>query len=400
MESAFGMVLAHFFQIWMTMRHYISMRLMIVLLFLAGPMSAARAEDLKCDVCGKIIEDEYTSMMDYAAGVKKNVCKACHALENRCFACGLPVKPDSKRLGDGRFLCDRDAKEVIESETEAKEVCDSVRDDINRKFSRFLTLPETNVVLSIVDKFYLESIFKSPGYEESCISVFGATQTHPFPGGRFIHTISIISHLKKSRLMAVCAHEYTHAWMGESVTRERKAALAPDTVEGLCELMAYKYMESREETFEMQVIKSSAYTKGQIAVLLQAESQFGFNAVLEWIKYGEDGKLELDNLDRIRVVRSVQPRTPVDASSFLISAPAAIRSRAPDVLMLKGISGSGQHRFALINDATFAPLERGKVRVGQTNVSLQCLEIRDVSVLIQVKGSNAQQELFLPVKAR
>ncbi|MDB6065574.1 MAG: hypothetical protein JWR26_1782 [Pedosphaera sp.] len=368
---------------------------MIVWLFMAGLLCTAQAQDIKCEVCGRIIDGEYASMMDYSAGVKKNVCKECTMLDDHCFVCGLPVKPDSKRLQDGRFLCSRDAKEVIESDDEAKQVCESVRDDINRTFSRFLTLPDTNIVLSIVDKFYLESIFKSPGYDQSCITIFGATQTHPFPNGKFIHAISIISHLKKSRLMAVCAHEYTHAWMGENVTRERKAALSPNTVEGFCELMAWKYMESRDETFEMQVIKTSLYTKGQISILLQAESQYGLNTVLEWIKSGEDGKLELDNLDRIRAVRSVQSKPSSANPSYLVSIPAAVPSHVPDVLMLKGISGVGQRRFALINDATFAPMERGKVRVGQTNVTIQCLEIRSRSVVIQLKGSNAQQELFL-----
>ena len=77
-------------------------------------------------------------------------------------------------------------------------------------------------------------------------------------------------------------------------------ALASDTVEGFCELMAWKYMESRQEPFEMQVIRENPYTRGQITVLLQAENQYGFNTVLEWIKSGEDSKLELGNLEEAR----------------------------------------------------------------------------------------------------
>jgi hypothetical protein len=64
--------------------------------------------------------------------------------------------------------------------------------------------------------------------------------------------------------------------------------------------------------------------------------------------------------------------------------------------MLKGISGAVGHRFALINNATFEPMQRAKVRVGQTNVSVVCLEIREKSVTIQVNGE--KQELFLRVK--
>ena len=77
--------------------------------------------------------------------------------------------------------------------------------------------------------------------------------------------------------------------------------------------------------------------------------------------------------------------------------PPAVPAPAPDTLRLKGISGAGQHRFALINDATLETLERGKVRVGRTNVIVQCLEIRNNSVVIQVAGSNKKEELFLRI---
>ena len=66
--------------------------------------------------------------------------------------------------------------------------------------------------------------------------------------------------------------------------------------------------------------------------------------------------------------------------------------------MLKGISGTGQHRFALINNTTLEPMEKGRVRVGQTNVVVRCLEIRNNSVVIQVNGTKEKKELFLSVK--
>ena len=108
--------------------------------------------------------------------------------------------------------------------------------------------------------------------------------------------------------MAVCAHEYTHAWMGENVNRERKLLLDRDTVEGFCELMAYKYMESRQETFEMQNITKNNYTKGQIEVLIEADRKYGFDTVMDWIKSGEDNKLDMANLDRVRAVQGGQTR--------------------------------------------------------------------------------------------
>ncbi len=366
-----------------------------LVVFICGLAAAARGGDLKCDICGQVIKSKYTIMTDYATDGKVNVCKECTDLDEHCFACGLPVKSGYRTLPDGRLLCARDAKEAVDSDDETKRICESVRDDLNRMLSRFITIPETNVMISVVDRFTLVNLFRSPGYEKSCVTIFGATQTHPMPGGAFIHSISLLSNLKPSRLMAVCAHEYTHTWIGQNVKAARKASLDGDTIEAFCELVAYKYMESRGETVEMKIIKTSSYTKGQIAVMLEADRRFGFNEVAEWMKAGEDSRLDAARLDRIRVTQA-SPASPAatacaDIFNVLVIAPTPV----PDELELKGISGAGARRFALINNATLQPMERSLVRVGKTNVSVRCLEIRNESVLIQVNGSNEKKELFL-----
>ncbi len=360
--------------------------------------AAAFAQSLKCDICGELLTDGFYTAEDRVTGEKKNVCSACHALDSVCFACGLPVKDGYQKLPDGRYLCARDARDAISSEDDAREIAGKVRDDLDRLFSRFLTIPETNVVLTIADRYQLENLFKAPGNENTCVTYYGATTSNPLPDDKFIHHISLLSHLRKSRLMAVCAHEYTHAWMGENVGRERKLLLDHDTVEGFCELISYKYMESHQETFEMQNITKNNYTKGQIDVLIEADRRYGFDTVMEWIKSGEDNKLDMANLDRIRAVREDKPASKTATASALMIVPPAAPTPVPDALTLKGISGSGQHRFALINDATLEVLERSKVRVGRTNVTVQCLEIRNDSVVIQIAGSNKKEELFLHTK--
>jgi len=325
-------------------------------------------------------------MPDQAVGGKKNVCPECAKLVERCSTCGLPVKTNYTTLPDGRYLCARDAAESIGTDEEAKQICDQARDEVDRVLSRYLTLPETNVLVSIVNRFYLENLFRSPTAGQACVSVFGATVSNPLPGDRIIHSVSIISHLRKSRLMAVCAHEYTHAWLGQNLSAERRASLDRDTVEAFCELIAYRLMESRGETFEMETIKKNAYTKGQIDVLLAADRERGFYSVMEWMQTGADAKMDTANLGTLR------PPADGVASAAILSVPPP---PAPDVLVLKGISGGGDRRFALINNVTFAPLESGRVSIGQTNVTIQCLEIRSNSVVIQITGAKAKTELFL-----
>src|SRR6266404_8372568 len=363
-------------------------------LLVCGLAMLAKAEYWKCDICGSVLTNRYYKIVDSVTGITNRVCMDCEALPDRCFICGLPVKADAKTLPDGRMFCARDAKEVVDSDEEAKRICGEVRNDLHRLLSRFMTFPDTNVMVSIVDRFYLESLFKAPGHEDACVTVYGATHTHHMPNGRFIHSVSVLSNLKPEHFMAVCAHEYTHTWIGQNVSAVRQAALDRDTLEAFCELVAYKYMESRSEISEMQVIKKNSYTKGQILTLIEADNRYGFDAIVEWMQNGEDFKLDWAGLDRVRTLQGDPEKTETPFAA-LFYVPVTVPTPVPDTLELKGISGPALHRYVIINDATFRPMEKARVRVGQTNVAVRCLEIRDKSVLIQVNDSIEKQELFL-----
>ena len=354
----------------------------------------ARAEDLKCAICGKTITADYYLDVDQITGLTNKVCADCEKLD-RCSVCGLPVKTGFTRLPDGRILCARDSAAAVCAEDEAREICRNTRDDLDRLFSRFITFPSDDVEVSIVDKFHLQNMFYAPGFQKTCVSVYGATASNPLGNGKFLHTIDLLSCLSKPHLMAVCAHEYTHAWMGENVSAARTAALDKDMIEGFCELVAYKYMASRQETQEMDYIRRNNYTKGKIGIMIAADTEYGFNAVLDWIKSGEDNQLQLANLDRIRALEGADYAPLPPSSGLWTAVPSAPPTIVPDTLQLKGTSGTEQHRFALINGTTFEPMERETVRVGRTNASVRVLEIHADSVVIQVNGSNQTQQLFL-----
>jgi len=366
----------------------------LVWLLVLGACRICTGQELHCDLCGQVLHSKYFILEDRAEGGKKNFCRDCSDLDERCFACGLPVKRSMKRLADGRWLCDRDAAAAVD-EVAAKSICEGVRNDLDRLFSRFMTMPSDDVSLSMVDRIHLESLFKSPGYEHSCVSIFGATQTQPLPGKRYIHSVSILSDLRRSRLMAVYAHELTHAWLGENVRADRRTTTSPDSVEGFCELVAYHYMESKHESFEMQVIHASEYTRGQIGVMLKAEEDYGFNAILEWMKSGEDSSLDIQKLDRVRAVVNSTPSAIRPAPSMVVTQTFVAPSPTPTSLKLKAISGPDRRRIAMINDGTFEVNEKGQVHVGANVVTLRCLEIRKDSVLIQIEGASSKKELVL-----
>lgn len=345
----------------------------------------------KCRVCDQPITGKFYFAADRAHGGKVEVCAECGKLEERCFACSLPVKSGQTALSDGRLLCVRCAPEAIREDDETRRICLETREELDRSYARFLTFPATNIVLLVVDRFTLESLFKAPGYARQCPSVFGATQSHAVKDRRQVHSISVLSSLSKPRLEAVAAHEFGHAWLNENLTPQRRAALSPDAIEAFCELIAYQLMVEHREAFEQASIKENPYTRGQLQAFLAAETRHGFNAIVEWLRSGETAKLDAEDPDAVRAVREPGPASRMPSTEY-VAPPVAL----PDRLTLKGISGSAGKRLALINDKTFATLEVARVRLAQTNLLVRCLEIRTNSVLIQMEATGARQELFLP----
>jgi TPR repeat protein len=66
---------------------------------------------------------------------------------------------------------------------------------------------------------------------------------------------------------------------------------------------------------------------------------------------------------------------------------------APEEIVLKGISGTPNHRFAMINNKTFEKGEEGKIKFGQKLVRVKVLEITETSATILIEGTNGPTEL-------
>ena len=61
--------------------------------------------------------------------------------------------------------------------------------------------------------------------------------------------------------------------------------------------------------------------------------------------------------------------------------------------MLKGIAWNKERRLALVNNATLAEGEKAPVRVNGQVIMLQCLEIREHSVLVSIEGVKEVKEI-------
>lgn len=197
------------------------------------------------------------------------------------------------------------------------------------------------------------------------------------------HEIYLLTGLPQTHFAAVAAHEYTHAWVDENVTRPVSAK----TVEGFCELVAYKLMTERREENQKRVILANVYTEGQIESFRQAEDNYQFHRVVDWMKRGQDQAMADEDPTRVLALKT----SPPPSFSYLPEA----KTHVPDTLELRGISGTPQRRFALVNDLTLVKSESGKVRVGSTNLAVRCMDIRERSVVLKMLDTGEEVELAL-----
>ena len=361
--------------------------------FLAvDPLAAAPDH---CAICGSALTNSFYTMTDQVTGQKAMICQECLRSGARCFICSLPVKEGATRLPDGRFLCPRDAASAVLADDRAVQIGREVRDSLDHLFSRFLAFPDGNVSIGVVDRIHLQQLFRLAGRDYACPNVLGYLQTRT-NHARIEHSLSLMSGLPLAELKATAAHEYGHAWLNQNLSERRKRTLGRDANEGFCELLAYLLMDALNEEAEKQLILRNAYTRGQIHLFVDAQQRFGLNDVLDWVKYGTDSQLSPDDPDRAHRVRmpSAGGSTPW---RLLTAAPPPA---APSTLVLKGILWSPTHPQALLNDRLFEPNESGKVRVGGTNLSIRCLEVREDSVRIRILDSGEEKELRLKTTPR
>ena len=344
---------------------------------------ATAAVNNRCVVCQKnITQRVYLFTNPYAAD-KQPVCSACAQLDTTCSICMLPVRGGFTKLPDGRLLCANDTKEAVLTQ-DADEIYRDVKRDLFRMFAGHV-LPDKNVTVEIAGRNELERLVRTQRFPHDKNVTLGVTETRG-KRDQLEHRIHILSGLRKSRVAAVCAHEYTHAWLQENVVAGRK--LDTDTIEGFCELIAFKLVSERNDAVEKKIILNNSYTSGQIHSLVKAEDRYRFPEIVKWMKDGVDDKVDFGNTARVLVRNS-------DNDPIQVAWQPVKPTAVPDTLVLRGISGTSQRRFALVNDTTLEKGEQAKVRVGSSNVVVRCVEISDSSVVLTVNGASQPTQLVL-----
>ena len=347
-----------------------------------------------CAICGRPITGGTIYLAtDKVAGETIEVCAGCVKLP-RCAICGLPVK-DGTQLPDGRFLCARDAKTAVLKAGDAERICAQVKDELDRLFSRFTVFPD-NVDVTVIDRIDVDAMFSPGGNDFESPNLLGCIR--PAEANQVTrYKMSLMTGLPLAELKATSAHEYSHAWVGENVPKERRARLGRDAEEGFCELVAYLLMDSQREEAQKKFILQNRYTRGQVDLFIEAEKRYGFDQILDWMKYGEAEQLEQGHVDQLRDVRmpvakAIAPHSV--AANPVVYMGAKKPVPVPAIIKLEGIMW-GSRPVAIINGSSFLANDQNPVRVGGTNVMIRCLGIEKTSVRIQDVNSGKERELRL-----
>lgn len=340
-----------------------------------------------CAICELPITKNAFIFNDVAHNDRKIVCPDCTTLTNRCHSCSIPVKTRFRSLDDGRVLCLPDSQQAVFDPAEALRLFDDTRRALYRMFAGYEPVPYNNLTLHLVAKLPPANTNRAlPSEHEKWIALGQCRSSTSSPDRSTIkHDIYLIEGMSPARFASVAAHEFAHAWLNENLPTTR--TIHPDTIEAFCELVAHKLMTDRNHTFEKTAIERNLYTRGQIHTLLKAESELRFHRLLDWMKTGLDDRILADDITgTVRLApREIPP--PVYYQPY--------EPPPPTKLALKAITGPPSNRLALLNSTPLAVNERAKVRLGQSNIVVRCLEIRARSILIQIEGETAPQEILL-----
>ena len=365
------------------------MKIKVALLcWMASLLVVRAADEYKiCVVCqGPMTKTVFLKTSPYLKG-KQPICENCMTIEQECFTCGLPVKIRPLDLKDGRHLCERDSKQAVLSGEVAKQMFADVKRDLMAVFSGTGQMPDRNVEVALVDRVQMESLHRVQRFPHVQHATVGLTRTIAGPSGELKHEVYILSGLNPGRFMAVAAHEYTHTWLQENVPAGR--VLDSDTVEGFCELVAYRLMEKKSQPIELGLILTNDYTRGQVHAFLAIDAS-RFYETAKWMRSGVDQKLDPATVERVFVVAKEAKQ---HAPGWTVGAKPVVTG--PNTIKLRSVSGTSRRRFALINDQTFAPNELGKVRLGSSNVTIRCLEVTDEAAVIQLVPTGEKRKLVL-----
>ena len=294
-------------------------------------------------------------------GVYVRICDTCRQINVRCSLCGLPVKDQGVRTSDGRTICPREAATVIMDEDGARELFQSAREAAVDVADNFFALKNPSVNVRITDVFDAHSKDKL-----HTLAISKSTRA----GSEVVHYVSINTGRLKSEAFYSCVHEYTHLWINENIEGHN---IEPSTIEGLCELMAYKVAEARGDVAAQKEILANPYTKGRVNQLVQYASEEDLAVIFAWVKNGTSPTLT-EGLATATQARLKPADVPLDVQ--VARAQLARPHPQIETLSINGTIHGAKGTLILLNGG----LILGKGEAGVVKLNGQSLKIRCVDI--------------------
>ena len=228
------------------------------------------ASSERCAACGSPLTAGYFYLHDQP----ERYCPACIANRPRCDACSAPVGNQYWTLHDGRILCARcNATAVYDSDI-AQQLYEQTVGSIIAQLGLSLRV---GVAFRLVDAPTLTQIRLSGEQQYSPNEkTLGLYQRQGS-----LRVIYILYGLPKLTFRMVVAHEYAHAWQGETCP-----LLGDDDLrEGFAEWVAYRHLLYLGCTKAAQRMRTSSHPyQPLMEQVLALEAQVGQAGVIEHIR--------------------------------------------------------------------------------------------------------------------
>jgi hypothetical protein len=222
----------------------------------------------RCATCGAPLTHGYYFLRDRS----ERYCPECIATRPRCDACSAPVGDQHWTLHDGRVLCDRCHTTAIFDPAGAQQLFAETVAAVVEQLGLGLRV---GVEFRLVDAPTLARIRAGESGEPAGEKTLGLYQKQ----GR-LRAIYALYGLPKLLFRTVVAHEYAHAWQGETCPLLDDDGLR----EGFAEWVAYRHLLYLGATKAAQrMLQSSHPYRPLLEQVLALETLHGPQGVIQHI---------------------------------------------------------------------------------------------------------------------
>jgi hypothetical protein len=229
------------------------------------------ADHLRCAACGALLIESYY----FIQGRPERYCSRCMHERPRCDACSAPVGGQHWTLHDGRRLCERCNATAVYSPDEALRL---YRQTVGSIIAQLGLELRVGVEFRLVDAPTIARVRASGDSphppEEKTLGLY--QRNGP------VRAIYMLYGLPRLLFRTVVAHEYAHAWQGESCP-----LLADDALrEGFAEWVAYRHLLYLGCTkAAAQLLSSNHPYRPFLEQMLALESRTGPAGVIDHLRH-------------------------------------------------------------------------------------------------------------------